>query len=57
VAKGDTHSFFRAENNTGGDSGAIIRHVPSAGEKEPLDGSPCGPLDISSSPHYNTARG
>jgi len=27
VAKGDTHSFFRPENNTGGDSGAIIRHV------------------------------
>lgn len=32
-------------------------HVPSAGEREALDGSPCGPLDISSSPHYNTARG
>jgi hypothetical protein len=30
---------------------------PSAGEKELLDGSPCGPLDISSRPHYNTARG
>jgi hypothetical protein len=28
VAKGDTHSFFRPENNTGGDSGAIIQHVP-----------------------------
>jgi hypothetical protein len=31
VAKLDTHSFFRSENNTGGDSGAIIRHVAFRG--------------------------
>jgi hypothetical protein len=30
--KGDAHSFFRPENNTGGDTPAIIRNVPSAGE-------------------------
>jgi hypothetical protein len=41
VAMGDTYSFFRPEKK-------VVTH---------LRGSLCGPLDISSSPNYNTARG
>ena len=54
MAKGDTHSFFRLRTTQVVTHLRDHWHVPSVGEREALDGSPCGSGSVARGPGDGT---